>query len=113
MTTHRNDIIVDKVRMKMERDASLFEIVVVVMEEVDKFNNFTGRQKQEYVVEILLHTCKIDIDEKTLKDTIELVIKLTHGVYKINQRNKCTGFFAECFDCFGCKADGVKRRDIV
>ena len=90
----QKDTIVQHVRDKMLKDASVLEIVVGVMEEVEQIAGLSGPDKRDYVIEVVLDICHVETDREAIKDMIEIAIKLSKGLYDINKK---TGMFKCCF----------------
>jgi len=87
--------IVDRVKQMMNDKASVLDIVIVVMEEVEQTSGLSGADKKQYVLNVVLDICEVEADRQTISNMIEAVIKLSKGAYEINQATG--GIFGCCF----------------
>jgi hypothetical protein len=77
--------------------ASLFEIVVLAMTEVEKIASLSSEEKQEYCVDAVKTVFKLDIGDGVIEDVIRVVVKISRGQYNINHGRKKASALLSCF----------------
>lgn len=85
--------IVDRAVRKTLLGASLLETVVDVMEAVEKLGTLHGKEKLEYVIDVIVNKCNLGTNRQSVVDIVEIVIKLSKGIYQINRVHKFLGCF--------------------
>jgi len=72
---------------------SVFEVVLIVMTEVEKATYLSGVEKEEYCVELMINYCNVNAD--LVKIIIRNVIDISKGKSAINQSTKRFGCFGK------------------
>jgi hypothetical protein len=86
----------NKLQSKKEQFSNLstLEVILIVMNEVEKISYISGSEKEEYCIELIINYCHLNIDPSGVSDTIKHIVDITKGKYAIN---KIKTNFLGCF----------------
>lgn len=87
----KNKIKKKQVRKVIENKEELMKKIIPYIEEAEKFINFSGEEKKEYVMTKLKGyaiDCGIDFDENGISDKVEELIELSKKVNILKDENK-------------------------